>query len=441
MSANKAKFAKIALKIPKNAFSVAKSAPKKHKIANTLNSNVVATMTPSPHTSSVTTLIAACQEQLSSVEQSLSGVVQYLNTNDLTTRIDSLEKAVEQIKVEVSRISREIAKVDLVAPVTPASGDFKTPKRSALPHWQEIHKINQHRELVTATAISPNNKLLATAMGEGTLALWDLATGSLLGLKSDAHSASILALNFAGNNYLASGGFDQKIKIWQIQKQEGDKLTLVFQRSLQGHHSSIRSLISNHEGTIIISASYDQTIKKWQLESGELISSVYDASGAIYTIAFNRQQQILANGGADGRVCLWSLEEKYPLQILQGNSESITSVDISAEGNNIAIGCIDGTIKLWQRDTHNQVKQPQSIFTDRSASVVSIQFTNLGKYLLSASSDGKLRIHHLNCNQYSLIDQIEDEITSLKLSSNEEFLVIATRDGSLRIFQNSATSL
>ncbi len=437
----KAEFAKIALKIRKNASSVATFAPQKHKIANTPNSNVVATMTSSHHKSSITTLIAACQEKLASVEQSLSGVVQYLNTNALTTRIDSLEKAVEQIQAEVSRISQEIAQVDLVAPITPASDDFKTPEPNILDHWQEIHNINQYGELVTATAISPNNKLLATAMGEGTLALWDLATGSLLGLQSDAHSASILALTFAGDNYLASGGFDQNIKIWQIQKQEEDKLALVFQRTLQGHHSSIRSLISNQEDTIIISASYDQTIKQWQLESGELISSVYDASGAIYTIAFNRQQQILASGGGDGRVCLWRLEAKNPLQILQGNRESITSVAISAEGQNIAVGCIDGTIKLWHLDTDEQVKQPQSIFTDHSASIVSIQFTNLGKYLLSASSDGKLRMHHLQHNQYSLIDQAEDEITSTKLSNNEEFLVIATRDGNLKIFQRSATNL
>jgi WD40 repeat protein len=59
---------------------------------------------------------------------------------------------------------------------------------------------------------------------------------------------------------LASGSFDNEIKLW-------DMATRRELRTLSGHKASLRSLAFSPDGQRLASGSFDETIRIWQLSS------------------------------------------------------------------------------------------------------------------------------------------------------------------------------
>ncbi len=60
---------------------------------------------------------------------------------------------------------------------------------------------------------------------------------------------------------LASGGYDKKIKLWNVKKGEEIK-------RLTGHTSYIYSVCFSPDGIILASAGFDKIIKLWNWKKG-----------------------------------------------------------------------------------------------------------------------------------------------------------------------------
>ena len=64
------------------------------------------------------------------------------------------------------------------------------------------------------------------------------------------------------NGKLATGSVDDTIRIWDLDKQEGEDR---YCRVLEGHRYAVTSVIELRNG-IIVSGSGDSTIRVWDLE-------------------------------------------------------------------------------------------------------------------------------------------------------------------------------
>src|SRR5262249_8367630 len=68
----------------------------------------------------------------------------------------------------------------------------------------------------TATAFSPDGRLLAAAGSNGNISLWDLGTGECRSTFS-GHDGFVWALTFFHDGRtLASGGFDTTVLLWDV---------------------------------------------------------------------------------------------------------------------------------------------------------------------------------------------------------------------------------
>ena len=77
---------------------------------------------------------------------------------------------------------------------------------------------------------------------------------------------------------------------------------------MKGHNDSVSSVAFNHNGTLLASGSYDNTIKLWNLETKTEIATLEGHHGWVNSVAFYHNETLLASGSGDNKIKLWNLE-------------------------------------------------------------------------------------------------------------------------------------
>jgi WD40 repeat protein len=97
-----------------------------------------------------------------------------------------------------------------------------------------------------------------------------------------------------------SGSDDNTVKVWNLETGE-EQFTLL------GHSSFVRAVSVTADGTRVISGSWDNTVKVWNLETGEEIATfIGDSSFSSCAVAPNGLTIIA--GDPSGRVHFLKLE-------------------------------------------------------------------------------------------------------------------------------------
>ncbi|MCU0535733.1 MAG: caspase family protein [Hydrococcus sp. Prado102] len=161
-----------------------------------------------------------------------------------------------------------------------------------------------------------------------------------------------------------------------------------------GHESEVTSVAFSPNNRLIASASYDGTIRLWDLTGNPACHPFKgEPSSGINSISFSPDGQLIIGGCKDGSIRLWNLEGEpisFPCAGHQGFS--VNSVVFSPDGKLIASGSDDQTICLWNLKGES-IGDP---FIGHKEIVTSITFSPDSKQIVSGSKDGTVRLWNLN---------------------------------------------
>ncbi|MBN2305091.1 MAG: WD40 repeat domain-containing protein [Anaerolineae bacterium] len=194
--------------------------------------------------------------------------------------------------------------------------------------------LEGHTDAVTSVVFSPDSTVLASSSADGTIRLWDSATGEALFIL-EGHTGEVNQVDFSPDGtLLASAGEDRAVRLWDVVTgQEADVL--------EGHTDAVLSVSFNTEGTLA-SGSADSTIRLWDVESGETIQVIEGHEGAVKGVDFNPQDaEQLASIGADNTVRLWNVVTGEEINQDESSSKCrLFSVAFNPDGLHVAIGYI-----------------------------------------------------------------------------------------------------
>jgi WD40 repeat protein len=252
------------------------------------------------------------------------------------------------------------------------------------------HKLRAATSGATAVAFSPDDLRFATGSLEGTVKVWDVLTGQPL-RSLTGHTSGVTSVAFSPNGRrLASSSLGGVIHI-EVWNRDATSLKLDIAGSdrswqngrelltLMGHTGSVSQVAFSPDGTQLVSASTDATIKFWDAR-GDPEARTFESRIA----AFSPDGKLLASTSWNiTSFQLWDTTTGQLVGTLDGHKGWIQDLAFSPDGQLIASSSVDHTIKLWDVATGHK----RHTFAGDAPRVA---FSPNGQWLASASGTVKL---------------------------------------------------
>ncbi|MBD2441223.1 serine/threonine-protein kinase [Nostoc sp. FACHB-110] len=263
-----------------------------------------------------------------------------------------------------------------------------------------------------------------------------IPSGVLLQRTLIGHYGGVYSVAISPNGKtLASGSDDNTIKLWNLATGELIR-TLPLERYANTEHSNyVNSLAISPDGKTLAIGSYDNTIKLWNLSTGELIRTLTVHSVGVFSVAFSLDSKTLASANSDQMIMLWNLETGNQIRTLKGHSNVVLSVAISADSKTLASASWDKTIKLWNLSTGELIRT----LIGHSNYVNSVAISADSKTLASGSSDNTIKLWNLGTGKLiRTLTGHSNVVLSVAISPDGKTLASGSDDNTVKLW-NLAT--
>jgi WD40 repeat protein len=226
-----------------------------------------------------------------------------------------------------------------------AAGSGATDSRAnrTVPVWdvntgELVMTLTGHDDEVSAVAFTPDGRGLVTHSWDGTLRVWDAATGTEERLLEVGGEAYALPFSPDGRFLLAALRCDGAVTIW-------DAATLEMKGQLRGHTDCVQDMAFGPDGQVV-TASFDGTAKIWDLESRRELATLRAHSGPVLDVAVSPDGSLVASSHENGTTKLWDATTGREVLTLFGHGRFVHTVAFSPDGRLLATASADGTVAL-----------------------------------------------------------------------------------------------
>lgn len=221
-------------------------------------------------------------------------------------------------------------------------------------------KSNGLRFIAMACARVPGSSRIFLAGSDFKVYEADLAAGKFEPKEFGKHESYVTGMALAGKT-LVTCSYDQHLKFWDVEKRAEV-------RSVEAHSKWCRRVVASPDGKFVASVADDMVCKVWDVATGKPVHELrghkemtpHHFKSMLYAVAFSPDGKLLATGDKVGHVVVWDLatgKEKGALEApgfytWDGTQRlhsigGVRSVAFSPDGKQLAVG---GTGKIGNVD-------------------------------------------------------------------------------------------
>jgi eukaryotic-like serine/threonine-protein kinase len=301
--------------------------------------------------------------------------------------------------------------------------------------WEPLELLEGHADTVESIAWSPDGTHLVSGSWDGSIKVWDIATGDYIQTFHDLDDVPLAIIWAPDNQIVAAGTYSGTVYIWD--SASGEQLA-----SLYGHESAVRSLAWSPDGTRLASGGEDGHIIIWDTSNGEEIQRLQHGSSANTMVWV--ADEFLFSGADDGRIRIWDPTNWELITDWPAHDYEIYDLRPSPNGRYLVSSAGDGYIKVW--DTAAGLVAKWARYGEASG----VAWLADNEQLVAAFSDEVLRLWHFpsetegaSINEHTGpitgLDVAPDE-TAVALGFDNEGIVVLDSDGQAEIIVDHYTS-
>lgn len=300
-----------------------------------------------------------------------------------------------------------------------------------------------HRTDVRALSLSSDDRMLASA-SSGALKIWNSKTGSCLRTLECGYALCCLFL--PGDKIVVVGTKSGELELFDIASSS------LIDR-LQAHEGSVWTLQVHPDGRSMVTGSADKTAKFWNFEIVQeeipgtkrttprlklAHTRTLKVNDDVLSVCFSPDSRLLAVSTLDNTVKVFFNDTLKLFLNLYGHKLPVLNMSISSDCKLIATCSADKNVRLWGLDFGDCHKA----FFAHNDSIMQVSFIRQPQspeethYFFSASKDRLLKSWDGDkFEQIQKLDGHHGEIWAMALSKTGDFVVTASHDKSIRIWQ------
>jgi WD40 repeat protein len=278
----------------------------------------------------------------------------------------------------------------------------------------------EHRQMVNRVAFSPDGTRVITASYDGTMRVWNAATGQPLGtLFTNQDMVKSVAFSPNGTRVVTASDYTQ---VWDAATGQPLGAPLMQQGEMM-------SAAFSPDGTRVVTASADGTARVWDVATGQPLGAPLAHQVPMVRPALSPHATLVVRSSPDriGRE-VWDIVTGKVL----AHRKWVNNATFSPDGSRVVTASADGTARVWDTATSKLIGTPLA----HQGEVWSAAFSPDGARVVTASADRTARVWNAATGKPIGIPLAHQKwVNSAAFSPDGSRVVTASDDRTARVWE------
>lgn len=327
----------------------------------------------------------------------------------------------------------------------------KTARLWDLNSGEQLQRFWGHNWWVWDASFSTDERRIVTASQDGTAIIWSVETGKQ-GAPFTGHQGPVYSAQFSPDTnsiHVVTGGYDRRVLLWKPEDLvpydyskivSGKKSQTANYVAFEGHQDSVQSAEFTNDGTMILSASHDNTLKLWDIASKKGLKTFRGHDSWVQAAKLLNDGKWILSASHDTQLKLWNIAGYEEIRTLKGrvlarHVDAILDVSFSKDGKQLVTASRDKTAISWNVSTGKLRKE----FTEGHSFLASNAiFLPDQKRLATAAVDNSVRIWDIQTGTEHKRFEHTGRSAAIDVSADSRFLITGSDQKTVRLWEISS---